>query len=148
MSLAAPDSRLDQALDDVTRLLEKHRVLTSLTHRQEGPKRDLLDQLQQRQNLTELHARINPLHPADLAHVIERLVPEERLLVWHQLEDRQRGEVLLEVSSAVRDALIEATPPERLVASTSHLDAEDLAYLADALPEDVLRTASRQLDAG
>ena len=148
MSLAAPDSRLDQALDDVTRLLEKHRVLTSLTHRQEGPKRDLLDQLQQRQNLTELHARINPLHPADLAHVLERLVPEERLLVWRQLEDRQRGEVLLEVSSALREALIEATSPERLIASTAHLDADDLAYLADALPEDVLRTASRRLDAG
>ncbi len=148
MSLAAPDSRLDQALDDVTRLLEKHRVLTSLTHRQEGPERDLLDQLQQRQNLTALHARVNPLHPADLAHVIERLVPEERLLIWQQLEDRPRGEVLLEVSSAVREALIEATSAERLIASTSHLDADDLAYLADTLPEDVLRTASRQLDAG
>ena len=109
MSLAAPDSRLDQALEDVTRLLEKHRVLTTFTHRQEGPKRDLLEQLQHRQNLTELHARVNPLHPADLAHVLERLVPEERLLVWQQLEDRQRGEVLLEVSSAVREALIEAT---------------------------------------
>jgi len=31
MSLAAPDRRLDQALDDVTRLLEKHRVLTTFT---------------------------------------------------------------------------------------------------------------------
>ena len=148
MSLAAPDRRLDQALEDVTRLLEKHRVLTTFTHRHEGPKRDLLEQLQQRQNLTELHARVNPLHPADLAHVLERLVPEERLLIWQQLEDRQRGEVLLEVSTAVREALMEATSHERLIAATSHLDADDLAYLADVLPEDVLRTASRQLDAG
>ncbi len=43
---------------------------------------------------------------------------------------------------------MEATSHERLIAATSHLDADDLAYLADALPEDVLRTASRQLDAG
>ena len=148
MSLAAPDRRLDQALEDVTRLLEKHRVLSTITHRQEGPKRDLLEQLQHRQNLTELHARVNPLHPADLAHVLERLVPDERLLIWQQLEDRQRGEVLLEISSAVRDSLIEATTPESLIAATTHLDADDLAYLADALPEDVLRTASRRLDAG
>ena len=148
MSLAAPERRLDQALEDVTRLLEKHRVLSTFTHRQEGPKRDLLEQLQHRQNLTELHARVNPLHPADLAHVLERLVPDERLLVWQQLEDRQRGEVLLEVSTAVREALIEATGHDGLIAATSHLDADDLAYLADALPEDVLRTASRRLDAG
>jgi magnesium transporter len=148
MSLAAPDRRLDQALEDVTRLLEKHRVLSAITHRQEGPKRDLLEQLQHRQNLTELHARVNPLHPADLAHVLERLVPDERQLIWQELEDRQRGEVLLEISSAVRDSLIEATSQESLIAATSHLDADDLAYLADALPEDVLRTASRRLDAG
>ena len=148
MSLAAPDRRLDQALEDVTRLLEKHRVLTTFTHRQEGPKRDLLEQLQQRQNLTELQARVNPLHPADLAHVLERLIPEQRLLIWQQLEDRRRGEVLLEVSDAVRAALIEATTHERLAAAIGHLDADDLAYLADAVPEDVLRAASRSLDAG
>jgi magnesium transporter len=148
MSLAAPEHRLDQALEDVTRLLERHRVLSTITHRQEGPKRDLLEQLQHRQNLSELHARVNPLHPADLAHVLERLVPDERLLIWQQLEDRQRGEVLLEISSAVRESLIEETSPESLIAATSHLDADDLAYLADALPEDVLRTASRRLDAG
>jgi Mg/Co/Ni transporter MgtE len=112
MSLAAPDSRLDQALDDVTRLLEKHRVLASLTHRQEGPKRDLLDQLQQRQNLTELHARVNPLHPADFAFVLERLMPDERLLIWQQLDERPRGEVLLEVSPVLRSALIDATSDE------------------------------------
>jgi magnesium transporter len=148
MSLAAPDRRLDQALDDVTRLLEKHRVLSAITHRQEGPKRDLLEQLQHRQNLSELHARVNPLHPADLAHVLERLNPEERLLIWRELEDRQRGEVLLEISSAVRASLIEATDHGALIAATTHLDADDLAYLADALPEEVLRTASRRLDAG
>ena len=148
MALAAPDRRLDQALDDVTRLLEKHRVLSSLTHRQEGPKRDLLEQLQHRQNLTELKGRVNPLHPADLAYVLERLVPDERMLVWQQVEDRRRGEALLEVSTAVRQPLIEATPPDALLAAISHLDADDLAYLQDALPEDVLRAASRRLDAG
>jgi magnesium transporter len=148
MSLAAPDRRLDQALADVTRLLEKHRVLSTLTHRQEGPKRDLLDQLQHRQNLSELRARVNPLHPADLAYVLERVVPDERLLIWQQLEERARGEVLLEVSAAVRPALIDATSRDDLVAATAHLDADDLAYLADALPEDVLRSASRRLDAG
>ena len=42
MTIARPESRLQQSLDDVTRLLDRHRVLEALTHRQEGPKRDLL----------------------------------------------------------------------------------------------------------
>ena len=45
-----PESRLQQSLDDVTRVLDRHRVLETLTHRQEGPKRDLLESLQHRQN--------------------------------------------------------------------------------------------------
>src|SRR5262245_4393785 len=124
MALAAPDRRLDQALEDVTRLLEKHRVLSSLTHRQEGPKRDLLEQLQPRQKRTELKGRVNPLHPADLAYVLERLAPDERMLVWQQVDDRRRGEALLEVSTAVRQPLIEATPTDALLAAIGHLDAE------------------------
>ena len=34
------------------------------------------------------------------------------------------------------------------MAAIAHLDADDLAYLAEAVPEDVLREASRSLDAG
>jgi magnesium transporter len=50
MTTVRPESRLQQSLDDVTRVLDRHRVLETLTHRQEGPKRDLLESLQHRQN--------------------------------------------------------------------------------------------------
>jgi magnesium transporter len=148
MDTGPAEARLDRALDEVTRLLEKHRVLESLTHRQEGPKRDLLEHLQHRQNLAELHVHLRQLHPADLAHVLERLPPEARLLVWQEVGERQRGEALLEVSSALRESLIEVTDRDALVAALGHLDADDLSYLAEFVPESVLRDASRSLDAG
>ncbi|HEY8550712.1 MAG TPA: magnesium transporter [Vicinamibacterales bacterium] len=147
MHTGSSEARLQQALEDVTRLLERHRVLDSLTHRQEGPKRDLLEQLQHRQNVAELQSRIRGLHPADLAHVLDALPPHDRLLVWEQVEVPVRGDVLLEVSDAVREALIEATPRDLLVSSLSRLDADDIAFLADDLPDDVLREVSRNLDA-
>jgi hypothetical protein len=34
------EARPHQSLDEVTRLLDRHRVLETLAHRQEGPKRD------------------------------------------------------------------------------------------------------------
>ena len=75
MSTLQPESRLQQSLDEVTRLLDRHRVLETLTHRQEGPKRDLLESLQHRQNLVELHRRLRAMHPADVAFVLESLPP-------------------------------------------------------------------------
>ena len=71
MTTLQPEASLQQSLDEVTRLLDRHRVLEALTHRQEGPKRDLLESLQHRQNLVELHKRLRAMHPADVAFVLD-----------------------------------------------------------------------------
>ena len=78
------EERLQRAIDDVTRLLEKHRVLDQLAQRQEGPKRDLLEHLQHRQNLVELHRHLRSMHHADVGFVLEALPQEERA-TWTQL---------------------------------------------------------------
>ena len=54
MPIDRSEGQLQDRLEEVTRLLDTHRVLESLTHRQEGPKKDLLETLQHRQNLAEL----------------------------------------------------------------------------------------------
>jgi magnesium transporter len=141
------EARLDESLSEITRLLEKHRVLETLTHRQEGPKRDLLEHLQHRQNLAELQMKVKALHPADIAHILETLPLDERLLVWQQVPTEQRGEVLVELSGAVLDSLLENTDRQALVSALANLDAEDLGHLADAIPEDLFRDVSRLLDA-
>lgn len=146
-TLRSDDAHLHAHLAEITRLLERHRVLETLTHRQEGPKRDLLEHLQHRQNLAELHVKVRALHPADVARVLEELPWDARQLVWDQVPVERRGLVLVEVSDAVRASLVEHIDRASLVAALSELDAEDLSYLSDALPPDVFRDVSRSLDA-
>src|SRR5262245_26324140 len=146
MKPARSADRLQESLLQVQKLLEKHRVLEAMTHRQEGPKRDLLEALQHRQNLAELHGRLRSLHPADLAYVLEALPLDDRLLVWSETERACAGQVMLETAAAVREGLLAATKREDLLAILKTLDPEDLAWIADSLDEDVRREVFAGLD--
>jgi magnesium transporter len=145
MTTVRSEARLQQSLGEITRLLEKHRVLESLTHRQEGPRRDLLENLQQRQNEAELRKRVRLMHAADLAYVLEALPLEYRRTVWHQVPPDLAGTVFVEVSAAVRDSLVAVTPREDLIALLSTLDPEDLGYVSESLPEEVVNELSEAL---
>src|SRR4026208_1014557 len=115
MPTLQPESRLQQSLEEVTRLLDRHRVLETLTHRQEGPKRDLLESLQHRQNLVELHKRLRTKHPAAAALVPGTLPPDDRATVWDQIPADRAGLVFVEVSTVVREWLVERTEHAALV---------------------------------
>jgi magnesium transporter len=140
------EARLQQSLDEVTRLLDKHRVLEALAHRQEGPKRDLLEGLQHRQNLAELGKFVRIMHGADLAFVLESLRPDDRRLVWEQATPEQAGRAFVEVTSVVREWLVEETPQDALVRLLLTLDPEDLGYVSDSIPHGILSVVSRELE--
>lgn len=79
-------------------------MLDTLTQRQEGPRRDLLEQLQHRQNLAELHKRVRGLHMADVAYVLEALPPSDRRVVWDEISIDQAADVFVEISDVARVA--------------------------------------------
>ena len=56
-----------------------------------------------RQGLSELQTLLDTLHPADVAYILEALPREQRLIVWELVRAERDGEILLEVSDAVRD---------------------------------------------
>jgi magnesium transporter len=95
--------------------------------------------------LTELRSRLDTLHPADVAFVLEALPLEERLIVWDQVKSERDGEILLEVSDAVRETLIESMDSEELVAATEQLDTDEIADLAPDLPREVIQDVFRSL---
>jgi magnesium transporter len=146
MFTARSPQRLQESLQQIEALLERHRVLEELAHKQEGPNRELLESLQHRQNLAELRHRLRGLHPADAAFVLEAVPPGDRLLIWSQLDAAARGNVLLEVSRTVRDALVDATAKDELRECVSGFDPEDLAYIADALDPELRAELFRGLD--
>ncbi|HEX4763770.1 MAG TPA: hypothetical protein VFU92_05515, partial [Usitatibacter sp.] len=71
----------------------------------------------------QLRARLADMHPADVAYVLEGLPLDDRLFVWGRVPGDQEGEILLEVSDAVRDTLLADMDSAEIVAATQNLDA-------------------------
>ena len=99
-----------------------------------------------REKFTELTVLLNELHPADVAAVLESLPPRERNIVWLLVTPEDDGEVLLEVSDAVRETLIESMDKDELLAAVDDLDADELAELAGDLPHQVVYEALQTRD--
>lgn len=129
---------LRDALEQVRTLLQKHRIVENMVHNQDMPRHDLVESLVHRQNIAELRKKLDQLHPADVAHILEALPLEERLVVWDLVKAERDGEILLEVSDSVRETLIENMDAHELVAATEQLDTDEIADLVPDLPQDVV----------
>ena len=64
---------LKENLHEVQALLHRHQLVESLVARQDSPKQDLVEQLVQKQHLAELRAKLDHLHAADVAFILESL---------------------------------------------------------------------------
>ncbi len=133
-------------LKEVQQLLARQKIVEDLVHRQDMPRHDLVETLVHKQHLTQLQAKLDSLHPADIAYILEALPRDERILVWDLVKAERDGEILLEVSDAVRESLIESMAPAELVAAAEQLDADELADLAPDLPTEVIDDVFRSLD--
>ena len=138
----ARSPRPQEHLEDVEKLLAKQKLVEVLVHRQaelDARKPALVEGLVHKQNVAELQKRIDRLHPADIAYILEGLPLEDRLLVWGLVRSDRDGEILLEVSDAVRDTLLADMDNAEIVAATQELDADEIADLAPDLSEDVVQ---------
>jgi len=129
---------VQEALDQVKALLQKHRIVESMVHKQDMPRHELVESLVHKQNLVELQKKLDKLHPADVAYILEALPLEERLVVWDLVKAERDGEILLEVSDAVRETLIANMDSQELVAAAEQLDTDEIADLVQDLPQDVV----------
>lgn len=138
---------LSESLQQVIALLDKHRLVESIVHKQDMPKHDLIESLVHQQNLSELRRKLDVLHSADVAYILEALPLTDRLNVWELVKAERDGEILLEVSDAVRQTLIADMDSDELLAAAEQLDTDELADLAPDLPKDVLQDLMFSLDA-
>ena len=159
-SLREPDSGPDasqardpeaasRALAEVQELLRRHQVVLELarrqTHGEDGERHELVEQLVERQHLNELRTRLDRLHSADIAYVLEALPYQGRMIVWDLVKAERDGEILLEVSDSVRESLIQSMDREELVEAVETLDTDEIAELAPDLPTDVVEEVSQGL---
>ncbi|MDD4881311.1 MAG: magnesium transporter [Gallionellaceae bacterium] len=137
---------VEDSLEQVMGLIARHKLVESLVHKQDMPKHELIESLVHKQNLVELTKKLDDLHPADVAYILEALPLEDRLLVWDLVKAERDGEILIEVSDAVRETLIEAMDNRELVAAAASLDTDEIADLAPDLPKDVVQELMKSLD--
>jgi magnesium transporter len=135
-------------LQQVQHLLEKQALVEAVTHRQELPRderHELLDKMLHKRHLAELREKLEELHPADIAYILEALPIEQRLMVWDQVKADRDGDILIEVSDAVRESLIASMSREELRVATEQLDTDEIADLAPDLPQNVMRDVFKSL---
>ena len=149
---------LQIALREVQELLARHRLVESLVDRQTeaslsqrpSDSRDydrgaVVQELVHRQHLAELRVRLDGMHSGDVAYILDALPLEDRLAVWDLVKQERDGEILLEVSDAVRESLIRSMDSEELVAAAEGLDTDQIADLAQDLPHDVIQDVFQAL---
>ncbi|MEJ2513621.1 MAG: magnesium transporter [Gammaproteobacteria bacterium] len=145
---AQPPENLGQRLQPILNLLEKHELVESLVDHQDGaPRQGLVRSIVQRQQLSELAAKLKDLHAADIGHLLEMLPPDRRGVVWSQVPEDTGGDVLWDVTEAVAQTLVSETPPERLIAMCRRMDPDDFAQIDHLLPEDVRRRVVNSFEA-
>jgi magnesium transporter len=134
-----------QHLREIKELFARHKRVEDLVHRQDMPRHDLVEQLVHKEHLAKLAKKLEQLHAADIAYILEALPLDERLLVWDLVKAERDGEILIELSDAVRESLIETMAPHELKAAAEQLDADELADLAPDLPSEVMEDVFRSL---
>jgi magnesium transporter len=83
----------------VNRLLQKHKLIESLAHKQ---------------NLVDLQARLIVLDAPAVARIMESVAPDDREILWPLISDERKDEILLVISDDVRAELVaEAKPLDR-----------------------------------
>jgi len=90
---------------------------------------------------------IAAMHPAEIANLIESLPPAQREVVWNFVEPEIEGDVLVELSDEVRQAVIEGMDAEELLAAAEDMELDDLADLVGDLPEAVGAQLVKSMDA-
>src|SRR4029434_2215143 len=104
--LTEPRASVQKALADVTSLLRKHRLVEGLIEDQRsGEDRDEGTELAEgagyKKSKAALQRRLDRLHPADIAYILEALPLDERLYIWDLVKAERAAGILLEASTAV-----------------------------------------------
>jgi magnesium transporter len=138
------------ALERVQALLVDHPVLADLASREDLRDQaflgELIEQLIVKYDFQALRETLDPLHPADVAYVLEALPRNERLVVFELIKASLDGDVLLQLSEPVRESVIASMDTEELVEAVESLDADEIADLAPDLPREVVEEVSEGMD--
>jgi magnesium transporter len=97
-------------------------------------------------DIEEARKLVSPLHPADIADLLELTPSEQRGKVASALGDLVGAEVLSELNDYVRDDIMEALDPEQVAEFASELDTDDAVAIIQDLEEEEQQAVLDALD--
>lgn len=87
------------------------------------------------------------LIPAQTAHLLESLPPEEREQLWRLVDTQVAGDVLYHMHDEARASLMRQMASEDLLAATEQLDSPHVVELVEELPEAVVEDLLASMNA-
>ena len=129
---AAPGARADRAMDAEDRLRPEFvdKVLDAVDSGDDATARQLVE----------------PLHPADVADLIELAARDEREGLVKALAGIVDADVLAEMNEHVREALIEALEPEQVADLAGQMETDDAVAILEDLEEDEQRAVLQAME--
>ncbi|UYY76209.1 magnesium transporter [Sphingomonas sp. R1] len=91
-------------------------------------------------------ALVAPLHPADIADLIELVPSDQRADVVTAISDLIDGDVLAEMNDWVREALVDALEPHQVADIAAELDTDDAVAIIEDMAVEDQREVLRALD--
>jgi|JI10StandDraft_1071094.scaffolds.fasta_scaffold56500_2 magnesium transporter len=142
--MAGPEERSPQPDDDADRTTVVETVDEEELY---GPSEELLENINAALSAGDIplvEALIEPLHPADVADLIEHLEPDQRKLFLDITRHALEPETISHLDEALRDEVVDQMAPAELAEMVSELDTDDAVDILEDLDED---TKQQVLDA-
>ncbi len=105
------ESLQDQRLK-VKAMIERHKLVENLVHRQGMPRHDIVESMVQQNNFSELRRFLEKLDFEAIANILESLPIVDLHVIWSLVNEDRKEEILLVVSDSVRVELVSEPKPE------------------------------------
>lgn len=89
---------------------------------------------------------LNGLAPAEIAHLIESVPPNERIILWRLINAEVEGEVLQYLNEDILNQIAKTMNTLELTHVLEDLDTDDLADILQTLPKRVTKQVIKSLD--
>lgn len=86
----------------------------------------------------EIRDLVYSLYPAETAHILESVEPEQRAKIWAVIPPSVMAEILVEVNAEVGSGLLNITDRKDLIAACENLGSDSMIDLLHVLPEPLL----------
>jgi len=142
-----PTAKYLNSRQAVLDLLQKHKLVADLVHKQEMPHHGLVEVLVRKENMAQLQQILNHLPPSEIAYILEELPTEDQLLVWEHLDDDHKQPILLEAPISVLQILGKQDyKTERSRVKAFNLQEGRLHEIAIGTPQDLIEAKPIWID--